>query len=110
MEIVELVITFLLSLNDNFQERVVPLEAEGVANVIEACGRAAAYEKRCIFTSSLLSSIWKDGNVERVVDETSWSDEGFCRENQVLQFLFIFISLTLLEPSSLAFYIKEFSQ
>ncbi|XP_042969384.1 cinnamoyl-CoA reductase-like SNL6 [Carya illinoinensis] len=61
---------------------LVPLEAEGVTNVIEASGRAA-YEKRCIFTSSLLSSIWKGGNVERVVDETSWSDEGFCRENKL---------------------------
>lgn len=58
------------------------VEAEGAKNVIEACGRAA-YIKRCIFTSSLLASIWKGDNVDRVVDETCWSDEEFCRENRV---------------------------
>ena len=58
------------------------LEAEGARNVIEACGRAA-YVKRCVFTSSLLASIWKGNNVDRVIDETCWSDEEFCRENKV---------------------------
>lgn len=59
------------------------LETEGAKNVIEACGRSA-YIKRCIFTSSLLASIWKGENVEEVMmDETSWSDEEFCRQNKV---------------------------
>ncbi|KAM4123880.1 hypothetical protein ACB094_01G189900 [Castanea mollissima] len=65
-----------------YSEQMTFLEAEGARNVIEACGRAA-YAKRCIFTSSLLASIWKGDNVDRVIDETCWSDEEFCRENKL---------------------------
>nr|AIX92150.1 cinnamoyl-CoA reductase 1 [Betula platyphylla] len=65
-----------------YSEGMAFVEAEGAKNVIEACGRAA-YIKRCIFTSSLLASIWKGDNVDRVVDETCWSDEEFCRENRL---------------------------
>ena len=70
------------SVFDNFQEQMTFLEAEGARNVIEACGRAA-YVKKCIFTSSLLASLWKGDNVDRVIDETCWSDEEFCLENKV---------------------------
>jgi nucleoside-diphosphate-sugar epimerase len=80
-------------MHDNFQEWMAVVEAEGAKNVIEACGRAA-YTKRCIFTSSLLASIWRGDNVDRVVDETGWSDENFCRENRVHN-IFIFIYLFL---------------
>lgn len=65
-----------------YSERMAFIEAEGAKNVIEGCGRAASV-KRCIFTSSLLASIWKGDNVDVVVDETSWSDEEFCRENKL---------------------------
>ncbi|KAI5665819.1 hypothetical protein M9H77_15672 [Catharanthus roseus] len=65
-----------------YTERMGFLESEGARNVIEACGRAA-YVKRCIFTSSLLASIWKSNNVEQVLDENCWSDEEFCRDNKL---------------------------
>lgn len=58
------------------------LEAEAAKNVIEACGRAA-FVKRCLFTSSLLACIWKGNDLPNLIDETSWSDEAFCRENKV---------------------------
>lgn len=67
---------------DNLQEKMAFLETEGARNVIEACGRAA-YARRCIFTSSLLASIWTDNNLDRVIDEKSWSNEEFCIENKV---------------------------
>ncbi|XP_059670545.1 cinnamoyl-CoA reductase-like SNL6 [Cornus florida] len=64
-----------------YTEQMAFLETEGAKNVIEACG-IVAYVKRCIFTSSLLASIWKRDNADRVVDEGCWSDEEFCRENK----------------------------
>ncbi|GMH04292.1 hypothetical protein Nepgr_006131 [Nepenthes gracilis] len=65
-----------------YTERTAFLETVGSRNVIEACGRAA-YAKRCILTSSLLASIWQPHNFDRVLDENSWSDEDFCRENKL---------------------------
>ena len=70
----------------NLQEQMAFLETEGARNVIEACGRAA-YIRRCIFTSSLLASIWTSSNLDRVIDESCWSSEEFCRENKVLKFI-----------------------
>ncbi|KAK9272910.1 hypothetical protein L1049_003289 [Liquidambar formosana] len=64
-----------------YSERMAFLEAEGARNVIEACGRAA-YVKRCIFTSSLLASVWQGSATEGIVDESCWSDEEFCRGNK----------------------------
>nr|GMC67412.1 cinnamoyl-CoA reductase-like SNL6 [Ipomoea batatas] len=55
---------------------------EAAGNVIEACSKAA-YARRCIFTSSLLASIWKGNNHEHDLDESSWTDEDFCRENKL---------------------------
>lgn len=63
------------------------VEAEAAKNVIEACG-SAAYVKRCIFTSSLLACIWKN-DLPNLIDESSWSDEAFCRENKVYLLTFI---------------------
>ena len=60
------------------------LETEAARNVIEACCRAA-YVKRCIFTSSLLASIWTDDDRTGIIDESCWSDEEFCRDRKVLQ-------------------------
>ncbi|CAN4082794.1 unnamed protein product [Withania somnifera] len=65
-----------------YTERMAFLEAEAAKNVIEACGRAA-YVKRCIFTSSLLACIWKGNDLPNLIDESSWSDEAFCRENKL---------------------------
>ncbi|KAL8137510.1 hypothetical protein V2J09_003511, partial [Rumex salicifolius] len=69
-----------------YTERTAFLEAEGARNVIEACGRTA-YVKRCIFTSSLLASIWKphtsSSSHTQLVDESCWSDEDFCRDNKL---------------------------
>lgn len=67
-----------------YTERTAFLETEGARNVIEACNRSA-YVKRCIFTSSLLASVWKGENMEQVMmmDETSWSNEEFCRQHKL---------------------------
>ncbi|KAL3568256.1 hypothetical protein D5086_030907 [Populus alba] len=65
-----------------YSEQMAFLETEGARNVIEACGRAA-YIRRCIFTSSLLASIWTSSNLDSVVDESCWSSEEFCRENKL---------------------------
>lgn len=65
-----------------YTERMAFLEAEAAKNVIEVCGRAA-YVKRCIFTSSLLACIWKGNDLSNLIDESSWSDEAFCRENKL---------------------------
>ncbi|KAL6994054.1 hypothetical protein U1Q18_012160 [Sarracenia purpurea var. burkii] len=65
-----------------YTERMAFLETEGAKNVIEACARSA-YVKRCVFTSSLLASIWYGNNSDRVVDEGCWSDEELCRENKL---------------------------
>ncbi|XP_016462186.1 cinnamoyl-CoA reductase-like SNL6 [Nicotiana tabacum] len=65
-----------------YTERMAFLETEAAKNVIEACGRAA-YIKRCIFTSSLLACIWKGNDLPNLIDESSWSDEAFCRENKL---------------------------
>ncbi|GLU01669.1 hypothetical protein SLE2022_189660 [Rubroshorea leprosula] len=65
-----------------YTEQMVFLETEGARNVMEACCEAA-YVKRCIFTSSLLASIWRGENVGGRVDESSWSSEEFCRENKL---------------------------
>lgn len=74
---------FLLKLIESaIQEQMAFLEAEAARNVIEACGRAA-YAKRCIFTSSLLAAIWTGDNENKIIDEFSWTNEEFCRENKV---------------------------
>ncbi|XP_002305963.4 cinnamoyl-CoA reductase-like SNL6 isoform X2 [Populus trichocarpa] len=65
-----------------YSEQMAFLETEGARNVIEACGRAA-YRRRCIFTSSLLASTWTSSNLDRVIDESCWSSEEFCRENKL---------------------------
>ncbi|KAL9678071.1 hypothetical protein QQ045_015910 [Rhodiola kirilowii] len=66
-----------------YSESMAFLETEAATNVIEACGRTA-YLKRCIFTSSLLASIWQGNDFSNeVVDETCWSNEDFCRENKL---------------------------
>ncbi|GAB2299900.1 hypothetical protein Dimus_033949 [Dionaea muscipula] len=67
-----------------YTERMGFLETEGARNVVEACSRAA-YVKRCVFTSSLLASIWNehDDNSDQTVDENCWSDEEFCREKKL---------------------------
>ncbi|XP_044468771.1 cinnamoyl-CoA reductase-like SNL6 [Mangifera indica] len=65
-----------------YSEQMAFLETEGARNVIEACGKTA-YVKRCIFTSSLLASIWNIDKVDAIVDESCWSNEDFCRENKL---------------------------
>ncbi|XP_019185655.1 PREDICTED: cinnamoyl-CoA reductase-like SNL6 [Ipomoea nil] len=66
-----------------YTERMAFLETEAAGNVIEACSKTA-YARRCIFTSSLLASIWKGNNHEHDdLDESSWTDEDFCRENKL---------------------------
>ncbi|KAJ4833259.1 hypothetical protein Tsubulata_005093 [Turnera subulata] len=65
-----------------YSEQMAFSETEGAKNVIEACG-SAAYVRRCIFTSSLLAAIWPDGNLDMVIDESSWSNQDFCRDNKL---------------------------
>ncbi|KAK6266484.1 hypothetical protein QUC31_017321 [Theobroma cacao] len=65
-----------------YSEQMAFLETEGAGNVMKACAKAA-YIKRCIFTSSLLASIWRNDNIDRTIDESCWSSEEFCRENKL---------------------------
>ncbi|KAJ9147405.1 hypothetical protein P3X46_029570 [Hevea brasiliensis] len=65
-----------------YSEHMAFLETEVARNVIKACS-GAAYMRRCIFTSSLLASIWSDDNLDRTIDEGCWSNEEFCRENKL---------------------------
>lgn len=65
-----------------YNEPMAFLEREWARNVVEACGKAA-YVKRCIFTSSLLASIWRGDDVNGIVDDSSWSSEDYCRENKL---------------------------
>ncbi|XVE77439.1 hypothetical protein DITRI_Ditri13aG0062700 [Diplodiscus trichospermus] len=64
-----------------YSEQMAFLETEAARNVIKACAKAA-YIKRCIFTSSLLASIWGNNSIDKIIDETCWSSEEFCRENK----------------------------
>ena len=60
------------------------LETEAARKVIEACSRAA-YVKRCVFTSSLLASVWTDDDDRTgIINESCWSDEEFCRDRKVI--------------------------
>ncbi|XP_043717754.1 cinnamoyl-CoA reductase-like SNL6 [Telopea speciosissima] len=65
-----------------YSETMAFLETEAAKNVIEACGRAACV-KRCIFTSSLLASIWQGNVAGEIINESCWSDEEFCRDNKL---------------------------
>lgn len=65
-----------------YKEGMVFAETEGAKNVIEACARSARV-KRCVFTSSLLACVWNSNNYDRVIDESCWSDEDFCREKKL---------------------------
>ncbi|KDP24364.1 hypothetical protein JCGZ_25660 [Jatropha curcas] len=65
-----------------YSEQMAFLETEAAKNVIEACSRSA-YVKRCIFTSSLLASIWINDKLEGTIDESCWSSEEFCIENKL---------------------------
>jgi beta-glucanase (GH16 family) len=63
------------------------LEAQAAERVIEACVRTESVRK-CVFTSSLLACVWRQSypHARRgpsVIDENSWSDETFCRDNKV---------------------------
>ncbi|KAE8713349.1 putative endo-1,3(4)-beta-glucanase 2-like [Hibiscus syriacus] len=64
-----------------YSEQMVFVETEVARTVVEACARAA-YVKRCVFTSSLIASIWRNGNMDGVIEESCWSSEEFCRENK----------------------------
>ncbi|XVF20508.1 hypothetical protein REPUB_Repub12eG0006600 [Reevesia pubescens] len=64
-----------------YSEIMAFLETEGARNVMEACAKTT-YIKRCIFTSSLLASIWRNNNIDETIDESCWSSEEFCRENK----------------------------
>ncbi|KAM7279642.1 hypothetical protein ACFE04_006776 [Oxalis oulophora] len=68
-----------------YSEQMAFIEAEAASNVIKACA-SVAYVKRCIFTSSLLASIWgHDSHTTqpKLINDTCWSDEEFCRENKL---------------------------
>ncbi|XP_038990913.1 cinnamoyl-CoA reductase-like SNL6 [Hibiscus syriacus] len=65
-----------------YSEQMVFVETEVARTVVEACARAA-YVKRCVFTSSLIASIWRNGNMDGVIEESCWSSEEFCRENKL---------------------------
>lgn len=66
-----------------YKEGMTFIETEGAKNVIEACARSARV-KRCVFTSSMLACIWNRNNFDKMIDESSWSDEDFCREKKFI--------------------------
>ncbi|XP_024975181.1 cinnamoyl-CoA reductase-like SNL6 [Cynara cardunculus var. scolymus] len=56
------------------------IEAKAAENIAEACA-ATASVRNYVFTSSLLTCIWRDtsnNTLPPVVDHNSWSDESFC--------------------------------
>nr|KJB08447.1 hypothetical protein B456_001G082300 [Gossypium raimondii] len=65
-----------------YSEQKVFLETEVARTVMEACAKAA-YIKRCVFTSSLLASIWRNENIDGIIDDSCWSSEEICRENKL---------------------------
>lgn len=74
------------------------LEVRGAINVVEACAQTDNIDK-IVFTSSLAAAIWRDNicSEKDVVDESSWSDQHFCRKMKVLSiFFFSFLLFSIL--------------
>ncbi|GMI63426.1 hypothetical protein like AT5G14700 [Hibiscus trionum] len=65
-----------------YSEQMVFVETQVAKTVVEACAKAG-YVKRCIFTSSLIASIWRNQNTDGIIDESCWSSEEFCTQNKL---------------------------
>ncbi|XP_051225114.1 cinnamoyl-CoA reductase-like SNL6 [Lolium perenne] len=70
-----------------YTKHMATLEAQAAERVIEACVRTESVRK-CVFTSSLLACVWRqsyphDRRGPSIIDENSWSDETFCRDNKL---------------------------
>ncbi|KAF5725900.1 hypothetical protein HS088_TW23G00632 [Tripterygium wilfordii] len=65
---------------DGYDEKMVDFEVRAAINVVEACAQTETLEK-IVFSSSLAASIWReDIGSEKAVDESSWSNQEFCRK------------------------------
>ncbi|XP_062181338.1 cinnamoyl-CoA reductase-like SNL6 isoform X2 [Phragmites australis] len=70
-----------------YTKHMASLEAKAAEQVVEACVRTESVRK-CVFTSSLLACVWRqnyahDRRFPTTIDENSWSDESFCRDNKL---------------------------
>ncbi|CAK7338108.1 unnamed protein product [Dovyalis caffra] len=69
-----------LDCTDGYDDKMVDLEVRGAINVVEACAQTDTIEK-IIFSSSLTAAIWRENICsQKDVDESSWSDQEFCRK------------------------------
>ncbi|EXB94888.1 hypothetical protein L484_022996 [Morus notabilis] len=72
---------------DGYDDKLVKWEVRGAINVVEACAQTESVEK-IVFTSSLTAAIWRENiSSEKDIDESSWSNQEFCRKLKLWQAL-----------------------
>ncbi|KAG9140698.1 hypothetical protein Leryth_006902 [Lithospermum erythrorhizon] len=69
-----------------YSKHMVDVELNVSKNVMEACADTPTV-KQCVFTSSLLASIWQQHNSStgppHIIDHNSWSDESICEDKKL---------------------------
>ncbi|CAK9322571.1 unnamed protein product [Citrullus colocynthis] len=68
-----------------YSKAMAEVEKKVSENVMEACARTSSV-RYCVFTSSLLACIWRDGTraeLSAVVDHDSWSDRSLCVDKKL---------------------------
>ncbi|KAA0053663.1 cinnamoyl-CoA reductase 1-like isoform X1 [Cucumis melo var. makuwa] len=68
-----------------YSKAMVEVEKKVSENVMEACARTSSV-RYCVFTSSLLACIWRDGTraeLPPVVDHDCWSDRSLCNDKKL---------------------------
>ncbi|KGN59674.1 cinnamoyl-CoA reductase-like SNL6 isoform X2 [Cucumis sativus] len=68
-----------------YSKAMVEVEKKVSENVMEACARTSSV-RYCVFTSSLLACIWRDGTraeLPPVVDHDCWSDPSLCKNKKL---------------------------
>jgi nucleoside-diphosphate-sugar epimerase len=71
-----------LVLRTTAQKEMMAPAIEGTRNVLKAC--SATNVQKLIQVSSVVAAAYNPGWPQgKVIDESSWSDKEFCRENEV---------------------------
>ncbi|KAG7017766.1 Cinnamoyl-CoA reductase-like SNL6 [Cucurbita argyrosperma subsp. argyrosperma] len=68
-----------------YSKAMAEVEKNVSENVMEACARTSSV-RYCVFTSSLLACIWRDGTraeLPPVVDHDCWSDQSLCVDKKL---------------------------
>ncbi|XP_038903680.1 cinnamoyl-CoA reductase-like SNL6 [Benincasa hispida] len=68
-----------------YSKAMAEVEKKVSENVMEACARTSSV-RYCVFTSSLLACIWRDGTqaeLPPVVDHNCWSDPSLCVDKKL---------------------------